>query len=79
MEREPSEPFKAGDFIEVRSSTSKATDDFGVIRGTALDSRGRTGLAGFRVELPDKQKLQFSLNNVTVKTLFRADIARKGV
>lgn len=66
--------FKVGDFIEVTpQERDKGTDkDFGVIRGTALDERGLTGLASFRV-VPNGMEgvLVFDLNHHDVKRLFR--------
>lgn len=69
--------FKEGDFIEVTAATD--TDDFGTIRGTAMDTRGQTGYADFTIEVNSdgrSQDLRFNLNKVNVKLLFSADHAR---
>ena len=69
--------FTRGDFIEV--SAAYGAEDFGVIRGAALDTRGQTGDAYFGVKIVSDgggQVLQFNLNRVDVKLLFKADVAR---
>lgn len=77
--KEPSDTFTAGDFIEITPGPNM--EDFGTIRGTALDSRGRSGPAYFNVQVPTApdgaSTLRFSLNEVTVKRLFSASVARR--
>lgn len=77
--KEPNDAFVVGDFIEV--TPGPHVEDFGTIRGTALDSRGLTGPAYFNVQVPtghdEATTLRFSLNEVTVKRLFRASVARR--
>lgn len=72
--------FEAGDFIQVTSPYPAR--DFGTIRGTALESRGHIGEAGFSVMIPggdiakEEQVLRFNLNEVNVVNLFVASVAR---
>lgn len=76
-ETDENDVFFEGDLIEVRTRSKEAKKDFGTIRGSALVSRGRTGVASFRMQLPDAQELEFNLNYVIVRTLFSADVARE--
>lgn len=77
--KEPNDTFTVGDFIEITPGPN--VEDFGAIRGTALDTRGGTGFAYFNVQVPtghnEATTLRFSLNEVTVKRLFRASVARR--
>lgn len=79
--KEPSDRFTVGDFIEITPGPN--VEDFGIIRGTALDSRGLTGPAYFNVQVPtgrdEATTMRFSLNEVTVKRLFSASVARRTV
>ena len=81
--------FERGDFIEVRPIARHIGTalDFGVIRGTALDTCGYTGLdtfsVGIQVQEPTDNTtpvsyiyLDFNLMDVVVTNLFRAHIAR---
>lgn len=75
------EGFTKGDLIEVTTLEKwKGTfRDFGTIRGTAMDTRGRSGEAKFRLWLnsPGLQaELTIDLNYVDVKTVFDAMLAR---
>lgn len=70
--------FHKGDQIEVTAAFG--TDDFGTIRGTAMDTRGQTGDAGFGMLIVtdgSAQNLYFNLNRVDVKLLFDAGVARR--
>lgn len=61
--------FSAGDRIEVRWIEGQFTGpDFGVVRGTALQSRGHTGYADFTVDVAGTE-MHFNLNYVEVKVL----------
>lgn len=67
--------FKRGDYIEV--TAKREEDDFGIVRGTALDDREFIGWASFDIE--DEKSgsvLTYNLNSVNVKLLHSADIAR---
>lgn len=81
MSEQLSDPFTRGDHIEV--TAKRSTPDFGTLRGTALDTRGIAGRAAFRLELAtgpllsDKAVLDLNLNEVHVKRLFSADVARR--
>lgn len=66
--------FKRGDYIEVTAKSVQ--DDFGVVRGTALDDRQYFGYAAFRLADTNGNVLTYNLNFVTVKLLHSADIAR---
>lgn len=66
--------FKRGDYIEV--TAKREQDDFGTVRGTALDDRGHFGYSVFGVMLSDNNVLTYNLNAVNVKLLHSADIAR---
>jgi hypothetical protein len=73
--------FKRGDYIEVTPVKSDLDTgrDFGIIRGTALEDRGLTGLATFSMALNIAGRVKviaLNLNFVEVRTLFRADVAR---
>lgn len=70
--------FMRGDFIEV--TAKRPEEDFGTIRGAALDTREFLGDAQFSMVLPNPngQTLWFNLNDVEVKRLFIADVARGG-
>jgi hypothetical protein len=75
------EGFTKGDLIEVTTLEKwKGTfRDFGTIRGTALDTRGLSGPARFKMWLnsPGLQaELEIDLNYVDVKTVFTAMVAR---
>ncbi len=75
------EGFVKGDLIEVTTLEKWAGTfrDFGTIRGTALDTRGMSGPASFRLWLnsPGLQaEITIDLNYVNVKTLFTAMVAR---
>lgn len=76
-----SDPFNKGDFIEVttKEEWKDTFRDFGVIRGTALDSRGRTGEASFKLWMNspgNNNEVTFDLNYVHVTLLFPAFVAR---
>lgn len=64
--------FTRGDFIEV---TAPEDEGGAVYRGVALDTRGHTGHAVFRIEV-EHQILHFNLNFAKVERLFSADLAR---
>lgn len=67
--------FEVGDFLEVRAK--EGNDDYGVVRGAALDSRGFTGYPHFRIKLANGEVIRFNLNyDDDVTVLFRADVAR---
>lgn len=75
--------FEAGDQIEVRPKQRHiGTDkDFGVLRGTAMETRGHTGDARFSIDLNisgkvDPTVIQLNLNNVEVRRTFDANLAR---
>lgn len=71
------DPFHEGDHIEVTAAYK--TDDFGTIRGTAMDTRDQFGDANFSIQIVSDgrgQELQFNLNRVNVKLLFDARVAR---
>lgn len=70
--------FHEGDHIEVTAAYK--TDDFGTIRGTAMDTRDQLGDASFEMIVTsdgNDQYLHFNLNRVNVKLLFSADYARR--
>lgn len=70
--------FHEGDHIEVTAAYK--TDDFGVIRGTAMDTRDQIGDASFRVRIVSdgiEQELHFNLNRTNVALLFDAEVARR--
>lgn len=70
--------FHEGDHIEV--TAAYGTDDFGTIRGTAMDTRDQLGDAGFGMLIVSdggSQPLHFNLNRVNVKLLFDAAVARR--
>lgn len=70
--------FHKGDHIEVTAAYK--TDDFGTIRGTAMDDREHLGDAYFIVVVTSDgidQPLKFNLNRVNVKLLFDAEVARR--
>jgi hypothetical protein len=70
--------FTEGDFIEV--SPGDGETDFGVVRGTALDSRNQVGWADFKMAVNvgggRTVEMHFNLNHVHVTNLFKADHAR---
>lgn len=70
--------FHKGDHIEVTAAFG--SDDFGTIRGTAMDTRDQIGDANFSVQIISDgaaQELRFNLNRVNVKLLFDASMARR--
>lgn len=70
--------FHEGDHIEVTAAYKY--DDFGTIRGTAMDTRDQLGDANFKMIVTsdgNEQRLRFNLNRVNVKLLFNAEIARR--
>ncbi len=74
-----SDTFEVGDFIGVITQEGLGS----VVRGAALDKGGNTGYAFFRLQLPRRQNgeegqiIDFNLNQVEVKNLFRAEVARR--
>lgn len=70
--------FHKGDHIEVTAAYK--TDDFGTIRGTAMDTRDQLGDAYFGIRIVSdgvEQELRFNLNRVNVRLLFDAEVARR--
>lgn len=64
--------FRRGDFIEV---THKETGNS--FRGTAMDTKGFSGLAAFNILVQGSEHtLELSLNFWDVSVLFSADVAR---
>lgn len=78
--------FNAGDYIEVRRlEKDRGTHrDWGVLRGTALSAMSRGGTAIFnlrpdpviRTYEEDELTLRFNANDVDVRLLFAATVAR---
>jgi hypothetical protein len=78
------EGFREGDHIEVTTQEKwKGTfRDFGTLRGTAMDTRGLTGMASFRLWMNapgNNNTVQLDLNYVDVRVLFVPDVARGDV
>jgi hypothetical protein len=84
------DPFMPGDFIEVTPlENERGTHrDWGVLRGTALDEVNRSGSAVFFMEPArvvrtaasphDPVQFRFNANEVDVRLLFSAKVARLG-
>jgi hypothetical protein len=77
--------FNKGDYIEVTPlEKDRGTHkDWGVLRGTALDGLGKGGMAIFNLQVPTLRtfenpalELRFNANDVDVRLLFSAKIAR---
>jgi len=64
--------FEKGDLIEITSKPFAANQFGGVVDGQALDTRGFTGPAGFKV-LTSKGVEEYSLNQVNVKVVRKSE------
>lgn len=77
-----SSPFKKGDLLQVTvTKTDRTPGLLSTFVGTALDTRGISGWADFRLRvITDTQghtaDIDFNLNQVEAVRLFSADVAR---